>query len=131
MQALGGEDVGGNEVVQRLKDMSAGAYLVGQRRQRQLDPLTGIALRLPVQRLVLSELVEQDHRQEVGAEEPSRGRVERCRRLADPFAVPAGELLAYRLDHRKPAVKTALCGAGIRLENRAYGQSYAQSLRAA
>jgi hypothetical protein len=38
------------------------AYLVGQRRQAELDAFTGIALGLPVKRLMLGELLEQDHR---------------------------------------------------------------------
>jgi hypothetical protein len=68
VQALGGEDVGGDEVVKRPKSVHAGADLVGQRRERQIDPLVGVSLRLPVQRLMLAELIEQDHRQEVRAE---------------------------------------------------------------
>ena len=47
---------------------------------------------------MLTELLEQDHRQEIGAEEAPRRRVERRRRLADRLAFPAGELLPDGLD---------------------------------
>ena len=43
----------------------SGAHLVGERRDAQVDPLPRVALALPVQRLVLAELLEQDRRQEV------------------------------------------------------------------
>jgi hypothetical protein len=43
------------------------AHLVGQRREAELDALTGIALGLPIERLVLAELLEQNHRQQVRA----------------------------------------------------------------
>ena len=48
---------------------------------------------------MLTELLEQDHRQEIGPEEATRRRVERCRRLADRLAFAAGELLPDGLDH--------------------------------
>lgn len=67
MQALGGENVRFEALEERLQHRAAGADLVGQRRQAQLDPLAGIALGLPVQRLVLTELFEQDHCQQAGA----------------------------------------------------------------
>src|ERR1700722_7046394 len=61
-----------------------------------------VALGLPVQRLVLAELLERDHRQEARTRPPPRDHVERGRRLADRLAVPAGELLPHRLDHLPP-----------------------------
>ena len=45
--------------LQRRKRPSGCANLVGQGRQAQIDVLTGVALGLPVQRLMLTELLEQ------------------------------------------------------------------------
>lgn len=47
---------------------------------------------------MLPVLVEQQHGQEAGAGPSTRGDMERRRRLRDLLAVPAGELLAHRLD---------------------------------
>ena len=85
--------------MQRLQHRRAGADLVGQRRHAQIDALAGVALALPVQRLMLAELLEQDHGQQVRAGEAARRHMERRRRLGDRLAVPARELLAHRLDH--------------------------------
>ncbi len=75
------------------------AYLVGQGRQAELHALAAIALALPVQRLMLAILLEQDHGQQARTRPTPRGHMERCGGLQDLLAVPAGELLAYRLDH--------------------------------
>src|SRR5205085_10936355 len=48
--------------MQRPQRRGAGAHLVGER-----DPFAGIALALPVQRLMLAELLEQDHREQARA----------------------------------------------------------------
>ena len=48
---------------------------------------------------MLAELLEQDHRQQARARPTARRWVEGSRRLGDPLAVPAGELLASGLDH--------------------------------
>jgi len=48
---------------------------------------------------VLTELLEQDHRQEVRPGKAARRHMERRRRLGDLLAVAAGKLLAHRLDH--------------------------------
>ena len=85
--------------MERLQDRRAGADLVGQRRHAQIDALAPVALALPVQRLMLAELLEQDHRQQVRPGEAARRHMERRRRLRDRLAVPARELLAHRLDH--------------------------------
>ena len=87
-----------DEIVKWAKGMGAGADLVGQRRQAEIDTLAGVFVGLAVQRLMLTELLEQDHRQEIGPEESPRRRVERCRRLGDRLAFPAGELLSDGLD---------------------------------
>src|SRR3954467_3506249 len=71
--------------------------LVGQRRQRQVDPLGLEARTLAVERDMHAELVEQDRRQHLWADEPARCGMERRGRLADLLAIAAGELLAYRL----------------------------------
>ncbi|MBB6414154.1 hypothetical protein HNQ71_006863 [Mesorhizobium sangaii] len=85
--------------MQRLQHQRAGADLVGQRRHAQIDALAGISFALPVQQLMLTELLEQDHRQKVRAGEAPRGYVEGRRRLRDLLAFPARELFAHRLDH--------------------------------
>jgi hypothetical protein len=91
--------MGLNQGVERLQDRGAGADLVGQRRHAQIDPLAGIALALPVQRLVLPELLEQDHGQKVRPGKAARRHMEGRRRLRDHLALPARELLPHRLDH--------------------------------
>ena len=72
-------------------------------RQAEIDAFARVAVALAVQRLMLAVLLEQDHRQQVGAGPAARRRVERRRRLRDLLAIPAGELLAHRLDHLPPA----------------------------
>ena len=52
---------------------------------------------------MLAELLEHDHRQQARASPSPRDRMKRRRRLADLFAVSAGELLPHRLDHLPPA----------------------------
>ena len=49
MQALGCQDVGFDQCMQRLKGQGAGADLVSQRRYAEIDALPGVALTLPVQ----------------------------------------------------------------------------------
>ena len=89
--------------VKRLQRRRTGADLVGQRRDGEFDAFAGIALALPVERLMLAELLEQDHGQKVGPGKTARRRMERRRRLRDRLARPAGELLAHRLDDLPPA----------------------------
>ena len=72
--------------VQRPQRRGAGADLVGQRRQAKIDALSGVALALAVERLMLAELLEQDHRQQVRAGEAARRDMERRRRLRDRLA---------------------------------------------
>jgi len=85
--------------MQRAQRRRAGADLVGERRQAQIDPFSRVALALPIQRLMLAELLEQDHRQQVRASEAARRHMERRRRLGDRLTLAAGEPLAHRLDH--------------------------------
>jgi len=111
MQAFGRQHMGRNEVVQRAQRHRAGAHLVGQGGQAEVDAFARIAVALAVQRLVLPVLLEDDRRQQVGASPATGHRVERHRRLADLLAVPAGELLAHRLDDL-PLARNNLQGLG-------------------
>ena len=82
MQPLGGQDMPLDQRMQRLQGRRAGADLVRQRRHAQIDALPPVALALAVQRLMLAELLEQDHRQQIRAGKAARRHVERRRRLA-------------------------------------------------
>src|SRR5262245_14275966 len=64
-----------------------------------VDTLRSMPSALPVQRLKLAELLEQDHGQKVRSGEAPRRDVERRRRLRDRLAFPAREPLPHRLDH--------------------------------
>ena len=99
MQPLGGKDMPLDPVVKRAKSMNAGADLVGERRQAEVDPLADVTLRLPVEWLMLPVLLKQDHREQARAEGAAGRWMERRRRLGDRLAPPAGELLPDRLDH--------------------------------
>ncbi len=103
MQAFGSKNMGFDECIQRLQHGCARPDLVGQRRHAQIDALALVALALPVQRLMLAELLEQDHGKKVWSGKAARRDMERRRWLGDRFAIPARELLAHRLDHLPPA----------------------------
>src|SRR5208283_1489064 len=92
MQTFASQDMGLDQRMERSQDRGAGAHLVGQRRHTQIDALTGVAFALPVQRLMLPELLKQDHRQKVRSGKAARRHVERRRRLRDLLAFPAGKL---------------------------------------
>lgn len=83
----------------RIEYGTASADATGHRRQAERNAFAFEALDLTVKRQMLAELVEQDHRQKIGAGPSARNGVEGGRSLADLLAVAAGELLAYRLDH--------------------------------
>jgi hypothetical protein len=99
VQPVGGQDMGLDQRMERLQRRGAGADLVGQRRDAEINALPGIALALAVERLVLPKLLEQDHGQQVRSGKAARGHMERRWRLRDRLATPARELLPYRLDH--------------------------------
>jgi hypothetical protein len=62
------------------------------------DPaLARVALGLAVERLMLPVLLEHDYSEQARSGEAARQHMERRRRLADPLALPAGELLAHLL----------------------------------
>lgn len=87
-----------DQCVQRTQRRRARPDLVGQRRQTEIDAFPGVAFALPVQRLMLTELLEQHHGKQVRAGEAARCDMERRRRLGDRLALPARELLAHCLD---------------------------------
>ena len=99
VQSFCTENMGADQIVDRLQRGGAGPDLVGQGGKADLDALLGIPLSLSVQGLVLPELLEEQHCQQVGASPAPRCGVEGGRRLADLLAVAAGELLADGLDH--------------------------------
>jgi hypothetical protein len=98
MQALGSEHMALDQMEERHNGKGSVTNLIGQRRQRQIDPLALQARTLAVERYVHAELVEQDRRQQLRADEAARRGMERRRRLGDPLAITAGELLAHRLN---------------------------------
>ena len=81
MHALAGEDVCADAVIQGAKEHRAAANLVGQCRDAEIDALTGIALVLAVQRLMLPVLLEQHHREHARAGKAPRQHVEGSRSL--------------------------------------------------
>ena len=91
--------MGLDQSMQRAQRGGAGAHLIGQGRKAEVDAFAGVAFALAVQRLMLAELFEQDHRQQARAGEAARRDVERRGRLRDRLAPPAREPLANRLDH--------------------------------
>ncbi len=88
MQPIGRQNMGFEQSVERLQHADRRADHIGGRRQADLDTLTGEALALPVQRLVLAELLKEDHRQQTRAEQAARDDVERRRWLADLLGSP-------------------------------------------
>src|SRR6201982_3850459 len=98
MQALGSEHMALDQVEERHHGEGPVADLVGQRRQRQVDALALEARTLAVERDMHAELVEQDRRQQLRADEAARRGMERRGRLTDLLAIAAGELLAYPLN---------------------------------
>src|SRR3546814_19929158 len=92
-----------DQKVERPQGGGTRADLVGERGQAELDAFVRIAIALTVQRLVLAELLEQDHRKQARAEHAARGRVERRGRLTSRFAGAAGEPPAHGLDDLPPA----------------------------
>ena len=78
---------------------------------------------------MLAVLLEQDHREQARAGPAARRRVERCRRLADCLAAPAGELLAHVL-HDLPLARDHLERLGdVLAELRERGRTAARAPR--
>ncbi len=99
MNALGGEDMRLDQLIERHQRGRAGADMIGHGRHRELDPLARILLALPVERLMVGVFVDQHHRQEARPGKAACDRVERRRRLRDRLARPAAELLPHMLGH--------------------------------
>ena len=99
VQAFGAQDMGFDQRMKRTQRRRAGADLIGQRREAQINALSRIALALPVKRLMLPVLLEEDHGQKAWPGKAAGQNVEGRRRLADLLAGPAGKLLADVLDH--------------------------------
>src|SRR5690606_13161759 len=90
--------MGLDPAVERHQRGAGGADLVGQCREAQRHALAGVALGLAVQRLMLAELLEQQHGKEARPRPAARYDMERRWWLGNRLTVPAGELLADGLD---------------------------------
>src|SRR5205085_5874005 len=99
VQSLGCEDVSLEPFEERRQRRTAATHLIGQGRQAEGYALPGVAFSLAIERLMLPELLEQDHRQKAGTGPAPGQHMEWRRRLADLLAIAAGELLADVLDH--------------------------------
>ena len=99
MQAFRRQNMGLDKPQHRIQRHAARPHGVGHRRQADRHTFPSIALGLPVQRLMLAELLEQDHRQQIGPSPSPGDHMERGRRLADLLTILAGELLPHRFDH--------------------------------
>jgi hypothetical protein len=99
MDAFRAHDMDPDGLNNGIERHHAGADPIRQGRDIDLDPLAGIGLALPVQRLMQQELVDQHHRQQARPGKASRDRMRGRRRLGDCLAIPAGELFADMLDN--------------------------------
>lgn len=97
VDALAGEDVRLDEIDQAAQQDGAVPDIVGKRRHADAHAFGGIGLALAVERLMQAKLVEQDHRQQVGASGCTRNGVEGRWRLRDGLTGLADELLTDRL----------------------------------
>ncbi len=114
MKSLGRHDMGFDQAKQRIQRRTDRSHGVCHGRQRDRHAFKRIALGLTVQRLMLAELLEHDHRQKAGAGPSPCDGMERRRRLADLLAVAAAELLPHRLDHF-PLTRRPIPAFGSRL----------------
>jgi hypothetical protein len=73
VDALGGDDVPADQLIERGESGGAGTDPIRQGRHVEIDALAGIAVTLPVQRLVLAKLGVKDHCQK-GSPQPAPGR---------------------------------------------------------
>src|SRR5690606_39308909 len=64
VQSLGGQNMVLDQGMQRLEQLGYRAHLVCERGEAEIHALAGIAFGLAVQRLVLAELLEHDHREQ-------------------------------------------------------------------
>ena len=89
MQPLGRKDMAFDAFEDRSYRRTAGADLVGQRGQADRHALLGTAFGLPVEWLVLTKFLEQDHRQQIRPGPAARSDMEPRWRLVNDLAVPA------------------------------------------
>jgi hypothetical protein len=99
MDASASEHVRLDQLVERHQHRRAGTDMIRHGRERKLDPLAVILLALPIERLMIGVLRNQNHCQQARPGIAARDRMERRRRLRDRLARPAGELLAHVLGH--------------------------------
>src|SRR5450631_4725647 len=99
VQPFGAQDMRLNQGMERTSRRRTRAHLIGQRRKAGINALSRMALTLPVRRLMLPVLFEEDHGQKARAGKAARRNVKGRRRLADLLAGPAGKFLADVLDH--------------------------------
>src|SRR3954447_18043823 len=118
MQTLGRQNVGFDKSMQRLQNRRAGAHLVGQGGDAEFNALPRVALALAVEGLVLSELLKQDHREEVRPGKSTRRDMEGRRSLRDRLACAARELLAHCLNDLPAARNDLQCLGDILAELR-------------
>ena len=62
MQSFRGNDIRFDQRVKRLRCRGTCSDLIGQRGKTEVDAHAGLAFALAVERLVLRELVKEDHR---------------------------------------------------------------------
>lgn len=74
-----------------------------------MHTFTGEALGLAVERLVLTEFLVRDHRQQAGAGEGAGDDMERRGRLADRLAITASEFFPHILEHLVLAGRALQC----------------------
>jgi hypothetical protein len=98
VDALGGKDVHLDQLIERHERCRAGAHVVGQRRERQLDSLALELLALPVERLMVGVFVDQNHRQQARPRSRAQSRGTAPARNPHP---------ARDRDHRRRAMCTS------------------------
>src|SRR3546814_15863817 len=128
MQSLGRQHMGLETPIERHERGAGGADLIGERRKAERHAFAGVALGLAVQRLMLAELLEQQHGEEAWASPAARHDMERRWRLGDRLAIPAGELLAHGLDDL-PLARDHLERRGDRSEKRRVGKEGVSTCR--
>lgn len=79
MQPFGGQNMGADQVMDRLQSRRTSSDLIGQRGEAEIDAFPGVALGLAVQGLMLAELLEQDRGEQVRPRPSARRGMERCR----------------------------------------------------
>jgi hypothetical protein len=97
MNALGGEDVRLDQLIERRQRGRASADVIRHGRDGELDALACKLIALTIERLMIGVFADQDHRQQAWPGEAARDRMEGGGRLADLLASPAAELLPHVL----------------------------------